>query len=57
MIVAVLHVFFARTLEPTNATTVWTSNRCEVWTGTQNGEAAFAETVAASGLPAEKCGV
>jgi isoquinoline 1-oxidoreductase subunit beta len=45
------------TMEPMNATALWTSDKCEVWTGTQNGEAAFAETVAASGLPAEKCEV
>ena len=31
--------------------------RCEVWTPTQNGEAAFAATVAASGLPSAQCEV
>jgi isoquinoline 1-oxidoreductase beta subunit len=45
------------TLEPMNATALWTPDSCEVWTGTQNGEAAFAETAAASGLPPEKCEV
>jgi isoquinoline 1-oxidoreductase beta subunit len=45
------------TLEPMNATAVWTPDKCEVWTGTQNGEAAFAATVAAAGLPPEKCEV
>ncbi|MDE2362695.1 MAG: xanthine dehydrogenase family protein molybdopterin-binding subunit [Hyphomicrobiales bacterium] len=45
------------TMEPMNATALWTPDKCEVWTGTQNGEAAFAMTVAASGLPPEKCEV
>jgi isoquinoline 1-oxidoreductase beta subunit len=45
------------TLEPMNATALWTPDKCEVWTGTQNGEAAFFETAAASGLPPEKCEV
>ncbi len=44
-------------MEPMNATAVYTSDRCEVWTGTQNGEAAFAAVLEASGLPAEKCDV
>ena len=34
-----------------------TPERCEVWTPTQNGEAAFAATVAASGLPSAQCEV
>jgi isoquinoline 1-oxidoreductase beta subunit len=42
-------------MEPMNATARWTPERCEVWTPTQNGEAAFAATVEASGLPANKC--
>ena len=29
------------TLEPMNATAVWTGDRCEVWTATQNAEAAL----------------
>ncbi len=45
------------TMEPMNATARWTPERCEVWTPTQNGEAAFAATVEASGLPAAKCEV
>src|SRR4029079_13375110 len=45
------------TMEPMNATALYTSDRCEVWCGTQNGEAAFAATLEASGLPAEKCDV
>ena len=44
-------------MEPMNATAKWTPDRCEVWVPTQNGEAAFAATTAASGLPAEKCEV
>jgi isoquinoline 1-oxidoreductase beta subunit len=44
-------------LEPLNATALYTPERCEVWTGTQNGEAAFAAVVAASGLPPGKCEV
>ena len=45
------------TMEPMNATALYTSDKCEVWCGTQNGEAAFAATLEASGLPAEKCEV
>ena len=45
------------TMEPMNATALWTSDRCEVWTATQNAEAALATTVSASGLPIEKCDV
>jgi len=44
-------------LEPMNATAKYTPDRCEVWVPTQNGEAAFAATLAASGLPADKCEV
>ena len=44
-------------MEPLNATALYTSDKCEVWCGTQNGEAAFAATLEASGLPAEKCDV
>ncbi len=44
-------------MEPMNATALYTPDKCEVWTGTQNGEAAFAAVVAASGLPANKCDV
>ncbi len=45
------------TMEPMNATVRYTSERCEVWTPTQNGEAALAATAEASGLPAAKCEV
>ncbi len=44
-------------MEPMNATARYTPDRCEVWVPTQNGEAAFAATTAASGLPADKCEV
>jgi isoquinoline 1-oxidoreductase beta subunit len=45
------------TLEPLNATVLYTADRCEVWCGTQNGEAAFAATLEVSGLSADKCDV
>jgi isoquinoline 1-oxidoreductase beta subunit len=45
------------TMEPMNATALYTADRCEVWTGTQNGEAVFAAVVEASGLPSDKCEV
>jgi isoquinoline 1-oxidoreductase subunit beta len=44
-------------MEPMNATARYTPDKCEVWGPTQNGEAAFAATLAASGLPADKCEV
>jgi len=44
-------------MEPMNATALYTDDKCEVWTGTQNGEGAFAAVLAASGLPAAKCDV
>jgi isoquinoline 1-oxidoreductase beta subunit len=44
-------------MEPLNATALYTPDKCEVWTGTQNGEAAFAAVLEVSGLPAEKCEV
>jgi len=45
------------TMEPMNATARWTPERCEVWTPTQNGEAALAATAAAAGLPPARCDV
>ena len=45
------------TMEPMNATAVWTPERCEVWTPTQNGEAALAAAADAAGLPATSCEV
>ncbi|MCB1512984.1 MAG: molybdopterin-dependent oxidoreductase, partial [Hyphomicrobiaceae bacterium] len=45
------------TLEPMNATAVWTPEKCEVWCPTQNGEAALAAAASAAGLPQSKCDV
>src|SRR5712672_748903 len=45
------------TMEVMNATARWTPERCEVWTPTQNGEAALAATSEAAGLPLAKCDV
>jgi isoquinoline 1-oxidoreductase beta subunit len=45
------------TMEPMNTVARYTPERCEVWLGTQNGEASFAAVLAASGLPADKCEV
>ena len=44
-------------MEVMNATARWTPERCEVWCPTQNGEAAFAATVEASGLTSAQCDV
>lgn len=45
------------TMEPMNATVRWTPERCEVWTPTQNGEAALAAASEAAGLPIRQCEV
>ena len=45
------------TMEPMNATALYTPDKCEVWTSSQNAEAAFGATVQTSGLPANKCEV
>jgi len=45
------------TMEPMNATALYADDKCEVWCGTQNGEAAFAAVLEGSGLPADKCDV
>jgi isoquinoline 1-oxidoreductase subunit beta len=45
------------TMEPMNATALFTGESCEVWCSTQNGDAALATVVQAAGLPAEKCDV
>ena len=45
------------TMEVMNATARWTPERCEVWTPTQNGEAAMAATAEAAGLPPAQCEV
>ena len=44
-------------MEPLNATALYTADKCEVWTGSQNAEAALAATSEASGLPVAKCDV
>src|SRR5580698_10312139 len=44
-------------MEPMNATAVYTSDKCEVWCSTQNGEAALAVAAEASGLPVAQCDV
>jgi isoquinoline 1-oxidoreductase beta subunit len=45
------------TMEPMNATAVWTAERCEVWCPTQNGEAALEAAAAAADLPITQCDV
>ncbi|HEX4330022.1 MAG TPA: molybdopterin cofactor-binding domain-containing protein [Burkholderiales bacterium] len=45
------------TMEPMNATALWTADRCEVWTATQDGEVAMAATSESSGHPLAKCDV
>jgi isoquinoline 1-oxidoreductase beta subunit len=43
------------TMEPMNATALYTPERCEVWAPTQNGEDALRAAAQAAGLPLEKC--
>ena len=45
------------TMEPMNATALWTKDRCEVWCPTQNGEASLEAAAKAAGLPASQCEV
>jgi isoquinoline 1-oxidoreductase beta subunit len=45
------------TMEPMNATALYTADKCEVWCGTQNGEAALAAAAEAAELPVAKCDV
>jgi isoquinoline 1-oxidoreductase beta subunit len=45
------------TMEPMNATALYTPEKCELWGPTQNGEAALATVAETSGLPVEKCEV
>jgi isoquinoline 1-oxidoreductase beta subunit len=45
------------TMEVMNATARWTPELCEVWTPTQNGEAALAAAAEAAGLPPARCEV
>lgn len=42
------------TMEPQNATAVYTTDGLEVWVGTQNGESSIAAASEASGLPLDK---
>jgi isoquinoline 1-oxidoreductase beta subunit len=44
-------------MEPLNATALYTPKKCEVWTSTQDGEAALAATSEAAGLPVTQCDV
>lgn len=44
-------------METMNATARWTPERCEVWTPTQNGEAALAAAAEAAGLKPAQCEV
>ncbi len=44
-------------MEAMNATARYTPQRCEVWVGTQNGEAVLAATSESSGLPQGQCEV
>jgi len=45
------------TMEPMNATALWTKDKCEVWCPTQNGTASLNAAAEAAGLPVEKCDV
>ncbi|MDR6952520.1 isoquinoline 1-oxidoreductase beta subunit [Ancylobacter sp. 3268] len=45
------------TMEPMNATALWTAEKCEVWVPTQNGEASLAAAAEAAGLPVGQCEV
>src|SRR5207249_3321472 len=44
-------------MEPLNATALYTTDKCEVWTSSQNGEAVLAAASEASGLAVAKCEV
>jgi isoquinoline 1-oxidoreductase beta subunit len=43
------------TMEPMNATALFTSDHCEVWAPTQNAEDSLRAAAQAAGLPLEKC--
>lgn len=45
------------TMEPMNATALYTPEKCEVWVPTQNGESSLAVVAEASGLPVGQCEV
>ncbi len=44
-------------MEPMNTTALYTSDKCEIWCPTQNGEAALAAASEASGVAIEQCEV
>ncbi|MFZ0149042.1 MAG: molybdopterin cofactor-binding domain-containing protein [Xanthobacteraceae bacterium] len=57
-VVEALYVFPYRihaTMEPMNATALYTSDRCEVWAPTQNAEDSLRAAAQAAALPLEKC--
>jgi isoquinoline 1-oxidoreductase subunit beta len=43
------------TMEPINATALYTPEKCEVWASAQDGEQGLATTSEAAGLPIQKC--
>jgi isoquinoline 1-oxidoreductase beta subunit len=43
------------TMEPINATALYTPEKCEVWASAQDGEQGLATTSEAAGLPVQKC--
>jgi isoquinoline 1-oxidoreductase subunit beta len=43
------------TMEPMNATALYTPEKCEVWSSVQDGELGLAEASQAAGLPIERC--
>jgi isoquinoline 1-oxidoreductase beta subunit len=45
------------TMEPMNATALYTPQKCEVWVPTQNGEGSLAAAAEAAGLPLAQCDV
>jgi isoquinoline 1-oxidoreductase beta subunit len=45
------------TLEPQNATVLFTPEKCEVWASVQDGEQALAAAAEAAGIPVTKCEV
>lgn len=45
------------TMEPMNATAIYTADRCETWVPTQDGEATLVAVSEAAGLPIAKCEV
>ncbi len=43
------------TMEPQNATALYTPEKCEAWASAQDGEQGLAATAEAAGLPVQKC--